>query len=563
MAKGRVLIIDDEAIVRLGLTHLLRDEGYEVEAVGSGSAGVELATQGAFDAALVDLVLRGEDSMEVIHTLREMDEDLQILIITGYPTLETATQAVRLGAFDYLTKPMDNDRVLVSVRNALEARRLALRNRQFLRDLGRANEELERRVQERTAELAAANEALRQEMTERQRARQLSDALHAANLALTRSLELDAVLNTLLEYLGRLVPYDRGDIILLEPDSLRSLRILSSHQRKALPELQTNPILRALLQGQESIVIHDTRGYPGWVPPLTGWEGLRSWLGVPLVAGGRTIGLCSMGRAQPEGFTQEHQQAAEALALQAAVAIQNAQLFEQVRIGRQRFQALSRRLVEVQEAERRRVGLELHDEIGQLLTGLKLTLEMAACLPAEEMRASFSQAQALINELIVRVSDLSLDLRPSMLDDLGLLDALLWSFGRYTARTRVRVAFQHTGLEGRRFPPEIETAAYRIVQEALTNVARHAGVAEVAVRTWADQDVLGIQIEDRGRGFETEAALAGGTTGLAGMYERAALLGGYLAVESAPGAGTRLTAELPLSGHLERRHHERDNPAGR
>lgn len=105
----------------------------------------------------------------------------------------------------------------------------------------------------------------------------------------------------------------------------------------------------------------------------------------------------------------------------------------------------------------------------------------------------------------------------------------------YTAQTQVAVTFQHTGLE-RRFPPEVETAVYRIVQEALTNVARHAGVPEVTVRLWADQNMLGLQIEDQGTDFDPEATLAAGTSsGLAGMRERALLLGGHLTVESAPG----------------------------
>jgi signal transduction histidine kinase len=135
---------------------------------------------------------------------------------------------------------------------------------------------------------------------------------------------------------------------------------------------------------------------------------------------------------------------------------------------------------------------------------------------------------------------------------LGLLPALLWHFDRYTAQTNMRVTFKHSGLQRRRFAPEVETAAYRIVQEALTNVVRHAGVSEVTVRLWADQDRLGVQIEDRGTGFDPEAALAtSATTGLAGMRERAVLLGGQLMVESAPGAGTHLTAELPLGHPVE------------
>ena len=211
---------------------------------------------------------------------------------------------------------------------------------------------------------------------------------------------------------------------------------------------------------------------------------------------------------------------------------------EALRQKQEQVQSFSRRLMEAQEAERLRIARELHDEVGQVLTGLKLTLERGA---------GDGKGRALVGELIARVHRMSLDLRPSMLDDLGLLPALLWHFERYTAQTGVRVAFRHTGLKGRRFAPEVEIGAYRIVQEALTNVARHARVSEAAVRLWADEETLGIQVEDRGAGFDPEAALAvRDSIGLSGLRERAALLGGRLAVESAPGAGACLRAELPL-----------------
>ncbi|MGH8059629.1 MAG: sensor histidine kinase, partial [Candidatus Entotheonellia bacterium] len=163
----------------------------------------------------------------------------------------------------------------------------------------------------------------------------------------------------------------------------------------------------------------------------------------------------------------------------------------------------------------------------------------------------------LVQDLMARVRELSLDLRPAMLDDLGLLPALWWYLERYTARTQVRVTFKHTGLEGR-LPPEVETAAYRLVQEGLTNVARHAEVGEVVVRVWVDTEVVGVQIEDAGRGFDTKRPSSDRhTSGLTGMFERVNLLGGQLWVESNPGVGTRLTAELPLAHSLERRTRER------
>jgi signal transduction histidine kinase len=153
----------------------------------------------------------------------------------------------------------------------------------------------------------------------------------------------------------------------------------------------------------------------------------------------------------------------------------------------------------------------------------------------------------MVVELIRQVRELSLTLRPPILDDLGLLPALLWQFERYTARTQIRVDFEHVGLEGRPCSTDIETATYRIVQEALTNVVRHAEADAVLVRIRVDQEELVLQVEDRGRGFDpTIVLMPGASSGLAGMHERTRLLAGRLRIESSPGAGTRILAELPL-----------------
>ncbi|HEX6292621.1 MAG TPA: sensor histidine kinase, partial [Herpetosiphonaceae bacterium] len=231
---------------------------------------------------------------------------------------------------------------------------------------------------------------------------------------------------------------------------------------------------------------------------------------------------------------------------QIEIGIQQAMLSEQVRSAEQDLQRLSRQMIEVQESERRHLALELHDEIGQTLTGLKLILEMIQRLPIDEFQRRLSEAQALVNDLMARVRQLSLDLRPAMLDDLGLLPTLVWHFERYTAQTNVQVTFAHTGL-GRRFPPEVETATYRIVQEALTNVARHSQVRHVTVSLWVIGDMLTVQIEDQGAGFDPSIDQASSASrGLPGMRERAALLGGELVVETMPGVGTLIRAELPV-----------------
>jgi PAS domain S-box-containing protein len=208
---------------------------------------------------------------------------------------------------------------------------------------------------------------------------------------------------------------------------------------------------------------------------------------------------------------------------------------------------LSRRLVEVQENERRFIARELHDEVGQILTGLKLIMEVVPRLPPETSQEKITQAQGLVTELIERISSLTLDLRPPMLDDLGLLPTLLWHINRYTGLTGIEVDFKHIGLEKQRFPSEIETATYRIIQEALTNAARHASARQVKVLVMVDSRSLTIQVVDDGQGFNSQSILVSGkASGLVGIRERAELLGGSLAISTSPGKGTHLEVILPF-----------------
>jgi PAS domain S-box-containing protein len=280
--------------------------------------------------------------------------------------------------------------------------------------------------------------------------------------------------------------------------------------------------------------------------PYVEQVGIHSLLIVPLRVQGQVIGIVCLLRDHPgQPYTLDDQALLLGLADCTALTLQNAQLFEQVQGAHERLQALSRRLLEAQEAERRHIARELHDEIGQQLTGLGLLLTLSQHLSPGLVEAQLADAQSLVHDLMDQVRNLALDLRPAMLDDFGLVPALAWLFERYTTQTHVAVRFEYPGLEQQRFAPDVETAAYRIVQEALTNVARYAGVSEVTVRLWMDSATLSVVVVDQGCGFDPQAVRTSASTGLAGMHERTALLGGKLTIESAIGAGTLLTATLP------------------
>jgi PAS domain S-box-containing protein len=204
----------------------------------------------------------------------------------------------------------------------------------------------------------------------------------------------------------------------------------------------------------------------------------------------------------------------------------------------ERVKTLSRQLLEVQEQERRHLARELHDEFGQQLTALVLTLSRAdaqAC----------SEALTKVKFLSAQVRDLALRLRPPMLDDLGLLPALFWLLDQLRVQTGLDAILTHLGLQGR-LPQAVETAAFRIVQEALTNVVRHAGLVPVAVRVRQEEDRLSLEIEDQGPGFDPSTVTPDRGFGLAGMRERAELLGGTWSLVTTLGVGTCVCAELPI-----------------
>ena len=206
---------------------------------------------------------------------------------------------------------------------------------------------------------------------------------------------------------------------------------------------------------------------------------------------------------------------------------------------------IARVLVEIQEGERRAIARELHDRLGQSLAVLKLLLGDAMASSPDRVRYTLGEAQSLVNEMMSLTRELSLELRPKMLDDLGLLPALLYLFESFTSRTRVAVLFEHQGLH-KKIPPETGLAAYRIVKEALENVAAHAGTGEAMVRVWSDRWVLSAHIEDSGRGFEVDKIAGNRRGGINGMRGRVLIANGRFSLSSVPGKGTVVTAELPL-----------------
>jgi signal transduction histidine kinase len=206
------------------------------------------------------------------------------------------------------------------------------------------------------------------------------------------------------------------------------------------------------------------------------------------------------------------------------------------------LQILSQQVLTAQENERRHVAVELHDEIGQLITGLKLILERKQ----DDMSTLLTEARAVTNELMQRVREMSLDLRPAALDDFGLPAALNDLFKRFASQTKISLHHNINPLDERRFDKAIEIAAFRVVQEALTNVARHADINEANVTLTVTPDHMQIRIADLGKGFDINSRDMSASTGLSGMAERVNMAGGHFTLQSAPGKGTLILIEFDL-----------------
>ena len=218
--------------------------------------------------------------------------------------------------------------------------------------------------------------------------------------------------------------------------------------------------------------------------------------------------------------------------------------------SRQRLQALSRRLVEVQETERRHLARELHDEIGQALTVIEMNLQALLESPGTDALAPrLKESLEVVERVLEQVHDLSLNLRPSMLDDLGLEPALRWCTERQAALAGLQAEVRADPLE-QRLDPMIETECFRVAQEALTNVVKHAKARTVTVELTRNDEQLHLSVRDDGVGFDVaglrEQAVRGASLGLLSMEERATLAGGGLQYHSTPGQGTEVHAWFPL-----------------
>ena len=316
-----------------------------------------------------------------------------------------------------------------------------------------------------------------------------------------------------------------------------------------MPRAQFDEMVQAI---GPIVIVPDVQSIPG-LPnvEINARQDIRTVVACAMFRDDELVGALTLGTiGRVRQFTTDELTLLKALSDQAAQAIMNAQLLRSAKDHSQQLGVFTTRFANAIEAERRNLARELHDEIGQALTAVKINLQaIAQAATTDAPRNRLEENIEIVSRILQQVRDLSLDLHPSLLDDLGLVPALRWYVDRIAQRAELNAEFIADNAMPRP-PTNLETTCFRISQEALTNIQRHARAKRVRVELRAAHDELQLTIQDDGIGFDTPAAMeraAGGMSlGLLGMQERAELAGGRLEIESALHYGTRIRAVFPL-----------------
>jgi signal transduction histidine kinase len=310
-----------------------------------------------------------------------------------------------------------------------------------------------------------------------------------------------------------------------------------------LPVPEGGPLARALRNPDVTTLAVSEHPIPELGTPL-GEHGFLHVTVAPVIGEERTLGTLVLASREPRPLSPEESALVQAVAGLVGVALENAALRERLVAHQDRLRALAGGILRAREEEARRIAHELHDEAGQLLAAFHITLDdLAAQVPAQD--SSFKRLREVLDQVEAQLRRLARELRPTILDDLGLGPALEWLAQGLAERRDVTVTI---AAPERRLAPEVETALYRIVQEALTNAVRHARPRRIAVEVRETGTQIRAVVRDDGHGFDAAAALArrgDRGLGLIGIRERAAALGGTVEIRSTPDHGTELSVVIP------------------
>jgi len=412
---------------------------------------------------------------------------------------------------------------------------------------------IEELMVERTTQLEASK---RLEATAKQQ-RDTAASLAEVGRLLSQSLDSLEVGQRVVDHVQKLLQVRAAALYQLEPASgmLVALAVKDDFGLAATPWRTLPAGMGAVglaIRTRQLVVTSDVHTDPRITLPAAVRAGVEpipvgAVLALPLLRDGQVIGALSIEDESGRLFDKEAIELARLFADQATSALANAQLYAEVQAARERLQGLSRQLLEAQEAERRRFAHELHDEAGQLLVFVHLALDVGVAGLPPQFRECFQPVRDHLDAIEAQLRRLSHELRPTILDDLGLLPALQFLAEGVAARTGLCIHVD-SAIEGR-LAPHVETALYRIMQEGITNITKHAAATDVELQLWRDARMVHGLLQDDGVGFAVDRVMnPGGSRGLGllGIQERLGTLGGTLQITSAPGQGTTLQIAVPV-----------------
>jgi PAS domain S-box-containing protein len=495
--QGSILIVDDTpAYVRL-LSNLLTRHGYRIQSAGGAEPALVLAVSAAPDLILLDVKMPGMSGYAMCERLKadESTRDIPVIFISGADHVDDKVHAFACGGVDFIAKPFHDKEVLARVQTHMALRGLQKR--------------LEERVRERTAELVAANARLSSEIVER---RQTDEKFRGVlELAPEAIMLVDGRRGIVLvnSQTEALFGYRREELLGQTVDMLLPERFRRAHEDLIAGYL-AQPRCRPMGKGRVLFGrCQNGREFPAEISlsPLGGGDGVRV--------------ICSI-RDISERMRAE----------------------KELVDSRERLRELAAHVDAVREKERKRIAREIHDELGSLLTALKMDISLARMNveAGTDIHGRIEQMRDLVEQTIHMVRHVATQLRPTALN-LGIVPALEWLLEDFGRRTGIACAFDADD--------EIEmddaqaTAIFRIVQESLTNVARHAAASTVKVRLARSATGIELAVQDNGRGFDPATA-GNDSFGLLGIHERALLLGATTAIDSAPGTGTTVAITIPV-----------------
>ncbi|MBI2304250.1 MAG: GAF domain-containing protein [Chloroflexi bacterium] len=277
--------------------------------------------------------------------------------------------------------------------------------------------------------------------------------------------------------------------------------------------------------------------------------GVSCFLSVPLGIREQALGVLNIACRDDCSFTEEELRLLNSIGQQLGVAVDNARLYRELQQKEELRGQLLGQTIAAQEEERRRIARELHDSLAQIVTGLTINLEALAKTAPETTKEGIDKSRAAAASALDELRRLIVELRPSVLDDLGLVPAIRWYAEKRLLESGVAVEFSAAGFE-KRLPGELETTIFRTLQEAINNVAKHAQARQAKIALRVYDSMVQVTVEDDGRGFDTQvmniSPIVTGHWGLVGMKERVALLGGTVTIWSQPGRGTKVTLDIPI-----------------